>query len=491
MTLSISLDVRTASPEQSIWRELPEDSFRQRLVDLEERTNAVPLDPQVFPIHEWSPDTAGDGEGTYTLSLAVEQQLANDFAFLAAIGEGAQSVSAACLEEHVQPQKLTVRLAAVDISVEETLQLALQDVSNILIEAASHRRVKDAGSASYDIELLFRRVVHFHRGRIVARLRSVKWEKPRYLSRSHKKPLWQDFSNLIHRAQFLYTKAEAQARRSLESGLHELASIYEGFEIVPSDPASELAYISQLVQASFVFCTSEQGRSYSQRLEDLTTGPNAKLTKQVASAIKCFRQIEKIAAYWRISRSLVGAARRYPSLFQPGIELAFLTPFKSVPTTVGYESWAQTCHVHAEIQLIVWYDLGAPHDPVHQTETRTTVLGSRRTESPFHLPRVMGSSKYFCYLCYLFIRTHGRFFPANTHGRLYDQWTVPDLSVYSDSLRQRYRDILQSINDEIVTQLDNFKGTESDKPVPLRWRAEPMTSRQNLLLSDLDVVEIE
>ena len=60
--------------------------------------------------------------------------------------------------------------------------------------------------------------------------------------------------------------------------------------------------------------------------------------------------------------------------------------------------------VHAEIQLLLFYE----QQP----------RGSR--------PRIIGSSKSACYLCDLFIQTHGEFRVPRTHGRLYDRWILPE-----------------------------------------------------------------
>ena len=87
-------------------------------------------------------------------------------------------------------------------------------------------------------------------------------------------------------------------------------------------------------------------------------------------------------------------------------------------------------------------------------------------------PRVIGTSKYFCYLCYLFIKHHGQFFTAHTHGRLYDQWTVPESARLDTDLKFRYASVLLRMTEEIEDAIAK----------PSLRRPEPMTSRQNLLL---------
>ncbi|KAF3034130.1 hypothetical protein E8E12_001148 [Didymella heteroderae] len=454
------LESRTSSPEGSIWRDLSEDTFRQHLVELEKRTNAVPVDPQIFPLTE--DESAKDR----TLPLRVEQQLADDLAFLAAIEEGAQSVAAVCLEEHVQPAGLTMRFAALDLALGGEVKTALQHIVDTLTRSSF------SSAPSNHVEKLFELIIKLHFRRLLARLRSNKWEKPKYLSKQHKKPLWQDFTNLIHRVQFLYTKKEAALRCSVESHLQDLAPHYEAFEESKLGSQGELESLKELIKASYECCTTTEVAEFAKRLED---SPSTTPTAKVASAIKCLRQIEKIATYWRIAVSLVDIARAFPSLFQTQPQLAFLTPYKSVPTAIGYETWATTCHVHAEVQLAVHYDIVFQHSQ------------AANTNNEFRRPRVVGTSKWLCYLCYLFLRCHTSFVPANTHGRLYDQWTVPDLVDFDTQVCTRYRSILRAMDDEILRETSSVGPVEDGGSELVRWRAEPMTSRQNLLNIDCKV----
>lgn len=433
------LDSCTAQSSNSIWRDVSEDTFRRHLVQLEERTNAVPMEPETFLLETWqSRRSSATNEGL--LPFAIEHQLANDFALLAAVEEGAQSVSAACIEEWSNGEGMTVRFAAMD-AVKSKHQDALRGVARVLMDTAQSRPNK---SGFFDnLPDLRGRIMRLHRHRIVARLRSVKWPKPRYLAESHKQPLWKDFSNLVHRAQFVYSKQEQRSRFAIQLRLQKLAILYEGFEGAESDVAVDHNYLSNIIEESYKLCTCDDMKAYVRKLESV------RATAQVASAVKCVRQIEKIATYWRTPMSLLRAVEQCPSLFTK-IDLQYLTPYASIPTSISYESWAKTCHVHAEVQLAVYYDL-------HRPEQRL-------------LPRFIGTSKYMCLLCLLFVKAHGRFFPANTHGRLYDQWTIPDLAEYSAAQAQMYGHFIRNIDDKIL---------ELTVPEP-RWRPEPMTSRQDL-----------
>lgn len=460
------LNPRTAPPDRSIWQSLPEPTFRQHLVDLEKRTNAVPIDPTIFPL----PDLPSP----HTLPLPLEQSFTNDLAYLAAIEEGAQSVAAVCLEHHTSPPRLTARFAALDLSLSQDVKTALRD---ILDDVRGLPGTTDVASYS---EIPFEKIVKLHERRLLARLRSEKWVKPRYLSRQHKKPLCADFSNLVHRVQFLYGKREAAMRKVVEGEVKGLEDVYLAFERQEAGSEREFSALKEVVKGSFAFCKNESVRGYAKRLEDSIGGTP---TRQVASAMKTLRQVEKIGAYWRVAVVLVKTSVEYPELFRERVGLAFLTPYESVPTRIGYEAWATSCHVHAEVQLVVYYDLAA-----HRSRDRASgrAVGEEEGGCEEHdliRPRVIGTSKWLCYLCYLFLRSHGGFAVANSHGRLYDQWTVPDLKEFEEETCAQYRGIIRGMDDEVLKETKNGN-EEALEEESVRWRAEPMTSRQNLLLDD-------
>ncbi|EPE30654.1 hypothetical protein GLAREA_03621 [Glarea lozoyensis ATCC 20868] len=432
--------VRTSEVDNSIWLDVREDAFRRHLVELEERTNAVPIAPQIFDASNWSPIYPYATGCHHTLPLEIEMRLADDFACLAAVEEGAQSVAAVCIEEHTEDAKLTLRFAALDTTLNDTVQEALREISSLLAVVS----VQDTSTIPKSLDRLFTIVVRLHYRRLLARLRSSKWEKPAYLSKSHKKPLWQDFKNVLHRVQFMYTKREKRQRLVVEQLLGELEQVYKQF-----DEASEndIASLEGLVTSSYATITSPEIQDYVTRLEaSVGTLPTA----QVASAIKSLKQIQKVAAYRRICISLLEIVQEYPQLFDTGMLMDFVVPFQSVPTAIGYEEWATTCHVHAEIQLAVHYDL------VFQN-----------SQPNFLPPRVIGVSKWLCYLCYQFLHAHGRLFPSRTHGRLYDQWTIPDLAEFGHDTMKRYRAAVKLVDMEVLRHIDCE---------PELRRLEPMTS---------------
>ncbi|KUJ22602.1 uncharacterized protein LY89DRAFT_636788 [Mollisia scopiformis] len=442
-------DPRTASPENSIWLNLPEDTFRQHLVELEAKTNSIPMDPQVFSPDDWLSTSARESEQPHILPLATEQQIADDFAFLAAVTEGAQSVAAVCLEERHSPTpSLTLRFATLDSLLNSNIKDGLQSILQILIEHASNSTTTNPPV----VEKLLEIIIKLHHPRLLARLRSTKWSKPTYLSKSHKKPLYADIPNLLHRLSFLFSKSEKALLATIKTNLQTLHTLYSTFETLPS--STDHSSLHHLITTSCTILNHPSTKQFSQRL--VSSQKTRKPTPQVASALKTLRQIEKIASYRRVATSLLKASTTYRSLFS-NLRIAFLAPYTAIPTTIAYESWAKTLHVHAEVQLAVFYDL------------QTTSNSSTSPDAP--RPRAIGTSKWLCYLCYRFLVSHGRFFPSKTHGRVFDQWTVPDLVEYGDGVRERYRGVVREV-DEVVRR----ESGEIGEGVEEGWRLMPMTS---------------
>lgn len=106
------LAVNTASGQKSIWRRLNYDQFRTKVVALERASKQVPCDRKFHQRKEWHHPRICNDDSSRLLPFEVEQQVADDFAFLAAAEEGAKGVSAVGLEESTDPLGLVIRLAA-------------------------------------------------------------------------------------------------------------------------------------------------------------------------------------------------------------------------------------------------------------------------------------------------------------------------------------------------------------------------------------------
>ncbi|KAL3465440.1 hypothetical protein BJX64DRAFT_54490 [Aspergillus heterothallicus] len=445
--------VQTAVPPDTIWSRITENDFRHHLVMLETQTNAVPMDVLTADGDDDQPD---DSSSPF-LPLRTEKQTAEDFAYIAAVTEGAQSVAAVCLEQHVgdsldtDEPNLVITVAGMD-AINENVKAMLHGIVEQLQYRASLENAKDPAESDRT-EIIFHLIIQQHEQKLLGRLRSTKWTKPKHLARTHKKSLWQDFENLSHRAQHIYPrKPERKTRDAVTSSIQAICKEYHDFE---SSTTPNVQALQGLVRETFTWCKSPLIAEYASKLE--VAGD----TRQVTAALKTLRQLEKIGAYWRIAQDLVAIADQYGHVFRQ-IHLEYITPYASVPTSIAYESWAHTCHVHAEIQLVAELAKRASKQDCNFSSAQTM------------RPRTIGTSKYLCYLCYLFLRFNGEFQILSTHGRLYDQWTVPDLAEYNIVTRNRFAAVLESMDSHVVDQIEKTKCVV--------WRAEPMTSRQNLLL---------
>jgi hypothetical protein len=80
--------------------------------------------------------------------------------------------------------------------------------------------------------------------------------------------------------------------------------------------------------------------------------------------------------------------------------------------------------VHAEIQILFFYEQ-RPYQPP---------------------PRAICASKSACYLCNLFLETHGKFVAPRTYGKIYDRWTLPPQSSLNPEMIQRLLPIVNRFN---------------------------------------------
>lgn len=182
----------------------------------------------------------------------------------------------------------------------------------------------------------------------------------------------------------------------------------------------ELQFLQEAVKSSSAFYSA------------IVTSPNKKspfnkrpAAKQKELHSKYVQQVAKIGRYWDLCVFMTKITRRYPDIFK-NLRLDLIPLYKSVKVPVPPMQKIEDCYIHAEIQLVVFY--GMTPNPKGQ------------------MPRVLGVSKSACYLCDLFISLHGQYFISETHGRLYHQWTIPNLAAYSIAQRQQIRIILKKMH---------------------------------------------
>lgn len=139
--------VQTSSPAQSIWRDVDQKEFRLNIVELEKASNEVPRDPKVYREADWVPPCIRVDETHHVLPFGVEQQLADDLAFIAAAEEGVNAVSAVGLEEAAEQSGIVVRLAANE-GIRENVRETLKMIFGFLEQCASKGRHKPISTTS-------------------------------------------------------------------------------------------------------------------------------------------------------------------------------------------------------------------------------------------------------------------------------------------------------------------------------------------------------
>lgn len=275
---------------------------------------------------------------------------------------------------------------------------------------------------------LFDCVMKLCEGRIHGRLQSAQWKRPAHRNNDPREPLFVDLFKTLKTLRGLSSSSSANSDDLLQE-LKSLSETYQAIDNGVGDPIETTLKVRNAVRKSYDICTKDGTCSLEETIRSY--GFNASLICQS----KAMRQVNKIGRYWGLCVDMPEDSRRYRVLFE-NVILQCPLPYRTVPTSISYKTSRKQlldCHVHAEIQLVISYDKEDPRETLK--------------------PRAIGVSKAACYLCNLFIRTHGHFFITKTHGQLYDQWTIPDLSTYTSQQRDHYRQILKSMDAKIQADI--------------------------------------
>lgn len=170
------------------------------------------------------------------------------------------------------------------------------------------------------------------------------------------------------------------------------------------------------------------------------------------------RALSKVGRYFRIACDLIDAARS-PELTifrrisvrpidKPHVDMAFMADH-----SVGFDQAAQRVTGSSHQHLLNTYgsqSLSAARTKFQSRMSNCPILWKVHAEVQLLLfyeqqphvsrPRIIGSSKSACYLCDLFIQSHGEFCIPRTHGRLYDRWILPH----------------HAVNGHLVSAIDRF-----------------------------------
>jgi hypothetical protein len=155
-------------------------------------------------------------------------------------------------------------------------------------------------------------------------------------------------------------------------------------------------------------------------------------------------QIDKLARYWSLCKDLSRMPRRrsYRHLLK-NVRFEALRHFPSArpPTAV------RNCFVHAEVQLILQIE-------------------KQQLEKP---PRAIGCSKSACFLCDSLIRNIGKYSISLSHGRLYNQWYIPDVDWMTPAQVAQFQKIVKFMTQEMSLLASN-QATSRFRPWALESR---------------------
>ena len=287
-------------------------------------------------------------------------------------------------------------------------------------------------------------MVKLNENRILGRLESVLWKIPSSrVGRKDKRPLHVEVQKLSSDiSSSPLTDIQPQVT-FLADHLARLSVILREVDDCELSPERLRHTLETAIKETHNLCTSGGSSSLEERVSEYGFRPSQ------AASNRTVRRLDKLGRYWGLCKALAEDSRRYTKLFTK-IQMQCPPPFEGKNSDISFIPGQRArCLVHAEMQLLVFYNLRIPR-------------GSRK-------PRIIGVSKSCCYLCNLFIIKHGQFFITKTHGRLYERWAFPDICDYSPEQRENYRRILSAMDREIVAR----HGIECRNP---RKREHPMES---------------
>lgn len=279
------------------------------------------------------------------------------------------------------------------------------------------------------------------------RLQSKHYKPPDHHDQKDRRPLSQELQGLSRHVTSAKNSAE------LKEKLTALSSSYRRVDDCTRGTAEEESILRSVAQQSFDFCTPE-GRTIERTITSYGFN-DLKILED-----KHIRQVNKLGRYWGLCRDLADASRKYGRVFET-IKLRPLVRYDVFNAPIPNKPGRMPCHVHAEIQLLIFYCL--------------------HPDSITPRPRILGVSKAACYLCDLFILNHRHFFVTKTHGRLYALWNVPDLAEYNQAQLSEIRRVLVAMDKEIEKAVaKNHTArrwpTESYVHLPPLFLTSPVTS---------------
>ena len=277
---------------------------------------------------------------------------------------------------------------------------------------------------------MFDIIVQLNCNKILGRLGSTRFHRPAHLIKT-REPLSARLRQL-----YLTTVQASSFRRNSEDVDrfdHQISSFEASFGRLEEGKSEHtIANVKHAIKQAFDL--TNDGVNLPERLKALGCQTLHLDSRDV-------REVGKVSNYWRISRHLAICSQRFRESFAN----AEWYPVPSYKTSSRSKVLPRQ-HVHAEIQLLVYYE----------------------TTSPQLMPRIIGASKEACFLCDSFIRAHGRFSISGAHRQMFPQWTVPDLKQYTSQTVLHLRQVLSQVCTEVREEHSKSQKKRVWIPFPLQ-----------------------
>lgn len=251
-----------------------------------------------------------------------------------------------------------------------------------------------------DENALLKDIIELNRTRIFSRLRSIHAEPNK--RNANKPPVVERFARAVHTgfARKSNTPLSGARRTELIATVQEFQNAFRQIEAMSTTEArsgSGAQLLANLVKGAYILASIDD-------LETLLNGIqcDGDFGPMTGSILR--QSIGKLGRYHSACLFLIIAARKL-AMFK-NIQVDAVNLQEPVSTREDFVLSKDRPRVHAEIQLIFFYELHPAEIP----------------------PRVICSGKSACFLCNLFVKLHGRFYMARTHGVLYKAWALPNIT---------------------------------------------------------------
>ncbi|KAI9855733.1 MAG: hypothetical protein M1824_005893 [Vezdaea acicularis] len=390
-------------------------------VTLLERLSKEPERPTENPLPQLSSQPQ---EPVRQLTFQRERDLVDNLAFISASSDDAIRVVAVCIEERSDGEGSSIRVAINAGNISKFTD-GLKRIARTLERVALRVHKSDQ-----DENALLKNIIELNRGRILSRLRSK--HAKRTLKILNKGPIVERFAKAVSTgfARKSNTLVSEGRRAEIEANVQGLQTAFRQLEAMSRTEARSGSADQVLADLVKRACSLALIDDLETLLNEIPG--NQGFDPMTGSTLR--QSIGKLGRYHSACLFLIVAARKlaiFKKIQVDGVNLQQTASFSCLssqkkdqptqthvaqPEIVPIEEVValhppfallnDDVKVHAEIQLIFFYELHPAEIP----------------------PRVICSGKSACFLCNLFVKLHGRFYMARTHGVLYKAWALPNIT---------------------------------------------------------------